>query len=145
MIFNLYFLGVRKPRESLQQKFPVVCGRAIQWLLYIVKIKYGKCVWTIEKSQAYRSYTKSSIIQLQYIEADTTGSQHYVPYSEMFLTQGRPVLRYAVGEVVCNRGLLKRNVTTLSEISHGVRWRERRDVSNSGAPGITVRGKRGSM
>ena len=128
MIFNFYFLGLRKPRKSLQQKFPVVCGRAIQWLLCSspFKIKYSKCVRTIEKSQAYRSYTKSPIIQLQYIEALYIG-HHWE--STLCPLQGRPVLRYAVSEVICNRGLLKRNVSTLSAISHGVRWRERLTVS----------------
>ena len=50
---------------------------------------------------------------------DTIGNQHFVPYSEVSLTQG-----LLVGVVLRNRAV-KHNVATFSELSLAVHWQGR--------------------
>ena len=55
--------------------------------------------------------------------ADTIGNKHFVPYSEVSLTQGLLGI-FLVGMVLCNRAV-ELNVATFSELSLAVRWQER--------------------
>jgi len=55
--------------------------------------------------------------------ADTTGNKHFVPYSEVSLTQGLLGI-FLVDMVLCNRAV-EINVAMFSELSLAVRWQER--------------------
>ena len=55
--------------------------------------------------------------------ADTIGNKHFVPYSEVSLTQGLLGI-FLLGIVLCNRAV-ELNVATFSEVSLAVRQQER--------------------
>ena len=55
--------------------------------------------------------------------ADTIGNKHFVPYSEVSLTQGLLGI-FLVGMVLCNRAV-ELNVAAFSKLSLAVRWQER--------------------
>ena len=54
--------------------------------------------------------------------ADTVGNKHFVPYSEVSLTQGLLGI-FFVNMVLCNQAV-ELNVAVFSELSLAVRWQE---------------------